>query len=310
MEVDWPLSGVRSLRSRWLQRSKILQFPDHLCCSLHMAFQRWFPSALAVFSLFVMNVALAASIQSFEYRTSSGQVSHVAIKHQNVVLVLDDGGGLRSIQVLGSEEEAADFSFSRPPNPQLEKIALSCHGGKANKTFLYGKNIADVRVLKYYRRAYDKTNGCYNAIASVRDISLDYYRDTPANRRAGIVGRLQKLGDLTIKYYVGTSKADLGKISAINELRFLYEPRSHAAEGANYIGKYAKIGDVPLSYMESTSVNKMNRAVGKIKQIGSLRFIYLSKFTIPNPPDSMMGHFSHVEGTERRFKVLMPLPEE
>ena len=277
-----------------------------------MSYYRFFSLVITfvVCNLFGGRDAFAASVQSFEFQTESGQISRLAVTHENIVLVLDNEGALKEIYLLDSKEEAEDFSFSRPIDPKLEKIALSCHASKANKTVLYGKGIGDASVLKYRRTAYDKTNGCFNAIASVRDIPLDYYKETPFNRKANVVGRLKAFGDIKFQYYIGTSAAYLGKIQKIDTLRFMYESWSSYGEKAGYIGKYLSIGDLSFDYAEYSSVNKTNNVVGKILKIGKLKFKYLSKFNVPHPPKSMMGHFSMTEGTDKRFKVFMPVAEE
>ena len=224
-----------------------------------------------------------------------------------MILVLDNEGKLKEIYLLDNEKDTASFSFSKPIDPQLEKIALSCHSRESNKTILYGKNIADVRFLKYRRSAYDKTNGCFNAIATVRDVKLDYYKDTSFNRKANIVGRLKAFGSLKIKYYVGTSAPYLGKIQKIDTLRFMYESWSSYGENAGYVGKYMSIGDITFDYAEATSINKKNNIVGKILKIGKVQFEYLSTFHVPHPPKSMMGHFSQILDKDERFNVSIPV---
>ena len=256
--------------------------------------------------LFGENQALAATVQSFEYQTETGQISHLAVVHENLVLILNDKGKVKEIYMLDSETDAMDFSFSRPQDPSLEKLTLSCHGGKNNKTVLYGKDIADMSALQYYRRSYDKTNGCFNAISMVHGIEMDYYKDTPFNRKASLVGRLKKFGNIDIQYYLGTSSAWNGKIKKINDLRFTYESWSSYGERAGYIGKYLQIGTIKFDYAEAGSFNKKQNVVGKIEKIGDVKFKYLSTLSIPHPPKSMMGTFSHVEGTDLRFKLFMP----
>ena len=256
--------------------------------------------------LFGTNQALAASVQSFEYQTEIGQISHLAVVHENLVLIVNDKGAVKEIYMLDSETEAMNFSFSRPQDPSLEKVTLSCHGGKENKTVLYGTNIGDMSALQYYRRPYDKTNGCFNAISMVHDIELDYYKETPFNRKANLVGRLKKFGSIDIQYYLGTSSAWNGKIKKINDLRFTYESWSSYGERAGYIGKYLTIGDIKFDYAEAGSFNKKQNVVGKIEQIGEVQFKYFSTLSIPHPPKSMMGIFSHVKGVDDRFKIFMP----
>ena len=260
---------------------------------------------LTFFSVHVVGIqsSFAASIQSFEYQAETGQISRLAVVHKNKLLILDDEGKLQQIYWFAEEKKALSFSFAKPRDPQLEKISLSCHGAKENKTILYGKNISDVSVLTYYRRSYDKTNGCFNAVATVQDLALDYYKDTPNNRKADIVGRLKQFGDITIQYHRGTSKAYRGKIKTINTLHFMYESWSRYGENAGYVGKYSRIGDVSFRYLEATSVNEKNQAVGQILKIGKLKFTYFSTFSIPHPPPEMMGYFQSLEGTDERFSV-------
>ena len=273
-----------------------------------MSHNRFYSLICTVFfvCLFGGNQALAASVQSFEYQTKVGQISHLAVVHENLVLILNDKGAVKEIYMLDSETEAMNFSFSRPQDPSLEKITLSCHGDKENQTVLYGKNIGDMSAIQYYRRPYDKTNGCFNAISMVHDIELDYYKETPFNRKANLVGRLKKFGSIDIQYYLGTSSAWNGKIKKINDLRFTYESWSSYGERAGYIGKYLTIGNIKFDYAEAGSFNKKQNVVGKIEKIGKIQFKYLSTLSIPHPPKSMMGTFSHIKGTDNRFKIFMP----
>lgn len=263
----------------------------------------WMMLFAALAGYLLLNSAQSAPMR-FDYGSGNGQIQSVYIAESNLVFKVSATGRLDGIWQLSSHSQAQRFlDQSRLRYFHSTRLPFAANEGTSpNSTRLYTRREVNRQNLSYYRTAYDKQHGFYDAVKSVNGTQIDYYRNTVNNKRYGLVGKVKRIGSVNISYHFGTGR-DRGKVKYVGRTQFSYEPYSSTGKAAGYIGKFMRIGGVPIKYFAAYSSHKGYQ--GKVRSIGNVNIKYLNKFNIPHPPANRFGQFDKTTGSDKRFSLFV-----
>ena len=253
-----------------------------------------------IVSALMTRQGIAAPIQ-FDYGSRDGQLRSVYLAKSNMVFKITGTGRLDGIWSFPNSSRAQSFINSKR-FPYFSSIKLPYDGYRQNTTRLYTRRAINRANIIYYRSAYDKQGGFYDAVKSFNGVGVDYYRNSQNNKRNGLVGKVKRIGNININYHYGTGR-DKGKVRSIGNTSFRYDPWSSSGKEAGYVGKLMSVGSIPIKYFEAYSTNKGYQ--GKIRSIGNVKVKYLNQFNIPHPPKDKFGQFDKLIGSDGRFTLFV-----